>query len=175
MLIREASVKDSEGIKNLYFQAFDESEAELVSEVAINLLQEKSTINIISLVTIENEAIIGHTAFSPVFLNSSNDHFGYILAPLAVEPNHQKNRVGSSIVKYGLNLISSLGAFIVFVYGDPRYYSRFGFKTALAQKFTPPHTPQYPEGWQAMELNPSVFSEGGKIKCVNFLNDPRLW
>lgn len=90
-------------------------------------------------------------------------------------PTHQKNGVGSTIVKHGLDIISSLGAFIVFVYGDPQYYSRFSFKTDLAQNFTPPYTIQYPEGWQAMNLNFTVFPESGKIKCVNSLNDPKLW
>ncbi|MEO0686418.1 MAG: GNAT family N-acetyltransferase, partial [Cyanobacteria bacterium J06649_11] len=108
MQIREANIKDSEGIKNLYFQAFDNLEAELVSNFAVNLLHEKSTINVISLVTIDNDAIIGHTAFSPVFLDSTNKHFGYILAPLAVLPTHQRKRVGSTIVKHGLDNISSL-------------------------------------------------------------------
>ena len=134
MQIREASIKDADAIKKLYLEAFDDSEAELVSDFAINLLQEKSTIKIISLVAMDNQEIIGHIAFSPVFLDSTNEHFGYILAPLAVSPPHQKNRVGSTIVKHGLDTISSLGAFIVFVYGDPQYYSRFGF-TNLAQNF----------------------------------------
>lgn len=175
MQIREANIKDSEGIKKLHLQAFENSEAELVSDFAVNLLHEKSTINTISLVAIDNDTIIGQTAFSPVFLDSTNEHFGYILAPLAVSPTHQKNRVGSTIVKHGLDTISSLGAFIVFVYGDPRYYSRFGFKTDLAQNFTPPHTLQYPEGLQAMKLNSTVFPEGGKLKCVNSLDNPKLW
>ncbi len=123
----------------------------------------------------DNDLIIAHTAFSPVFLDSTNEHFGYILAPLAVLPTHQKNRVGFTIVRHGLDTISSLGAFIVFVYGDPQYYSRFGFTTDQAQNFTPPYTLQYPEGLQAMTLNSSVFPEGGKFKCVNSLNEPKLW
>jgi len=175
MKIREANVNDSEDIKNLHLQAFDNSEAEQVSDLAVKLLHEKSTVNIISLVAIDNNAIIGHIAFSPVFLDSTNEHFGYILAPLAVSPPHQNNRVGSTIVKHGLDAISSLGAFIVFVYGDPQYYSRFGFKIDLAQNFIPPYALQYPEGWQAMKLSSTIFPEGGKLQCVNPLNDPGLW
>ena len=168
-------MKDSEGIKNLHLQAFDNSEAELVSGFAVNLLHEKSTINIISLVAIDNDAIIGHTAFSPVFLDSTNEHFGYILAPLAVSPKFQKIKIGSSLVEYGLDTISNIGSFIVFVYGDPQYYSKFGFETALAKNFIPPYTLQFPEGWQALKLNSAVFPEGGKITCVDSLNDPDLW
>jgi putative acetyltransferase len=67
MHIRAANIRDSEGIKKLYLQAFDNSEAEVVSDVAVNLLHERSAIDTISLVAIDNDAIIGHTAFSPVF------------------------------------------------------------------------------------------------------------
>lgn len=147
----------------------------MISDFAVDLLNENHPVKIISLVAIETNEIVGHTAFSPVFYESTNEHFGYILAPLAVSPKFQKNKIASSLVKYGLDNISNIGSYIVFVYGDPQYYSRFGFKTVLAQHFIPPYTLQYPEGWHAMKLNSTVFPEGGKFKCVNSLNDPRLW
>ena len=175
MQIREANTKDSDNIRTVHLEAFNSSEAELISDFAINLLHEESVVQTISLVAVDDDVIVGHTAFSPVFLDSTNEHFGYILAPLAVKPTHQKNGVGFTIVKYGLDIISSLGAFIVFVYGNPQYYSRFGFAVDLAQNFIPPYTLQYPEGWQAMKLNSTVFPEGGTIRCVNSLNEPQLW
>jgi putative acetyltransferase len=175
MQIREATIDDAENIKNVHLQAFDNSEAQMVSDFAVNLLNENHPVKIISLVAIENNEIVGHTAFSPVFFESTNEHFGYILAPLAVSPEFQKNKIGSSLVKYGLDTISNIGSFIVFVYGDPQYYSRFGFKTDLAKNFIPPYTLQFPEGWHALKLNSAVFPEGGKITCVESLNDPTLW
>ena len=175
MQIREATLSDSESIRNVHFQAFDKSEAQMVSDFAVNLLNEKSPIKIISLVAIQNNEVVGHTAFSPVYFKDNSEHFAYILAPLAVSPKHQKNKIGSALVKYGLDTISNIGSFIVFVYGDPQYYSRFGFKTDLAKNFTPQHSLQYPEGWHALKLNSSVFPEGGTIKCVDSLNDPNLW
>jgi len=175
MQIREANMKDSEGIKNIHLQAFDDSEAELVSNLAVNLLNENHPVKTISLVAVDNDAIIGHIAFSPVFLDSTNEHFSYIIAPLAVLPQFQNNKIGSSLVKYGLDVISKIGKFIIFVYGDPQYYSRFGFTTDLAKKFIPPYGLQFPKGWLALNTNSNVFPEGGKIKCVNSLNDHRLW
>ena len=175
MQIREATIDDAENIKNVHLQAFDTSEAQMISDFAVNLLNENHPVKIISLVAIENNEIVGHTVFSPVFYESTNEHFGYILAPLAVSPKFQKNKIGSSLVKYGLDNISNIGSFIVFVYGDPQYYSRFGFKTDLAKKFIPPYTLQFPEGWHALKLNSAVFSEGGSITCVDSLNDPKLW
>jgi len=175
MQIREATIDDAENIKNVHLQAFDNSEAQVISDIAVNLLNENHLVKIISLVATENNEVVGHTAFSPVFFESTNEHFGYILAPLAVSPKFQKNKIGSSLVNYGLHTISNMGSFIVFVYGDPQYYSRFGFKTDLAKNFIPPHTLQFPEGWLALKLNSAVFYEGGSITCVDSLNDPELW
>lgn len=175
MQIREATIDDAESIKNVHLQAFDNSEAQRVSDLAVNLLNENHPVKIISLVAIENNEIVGHTAFSPVFYESTNEHFGYILAPLAVLPKFQKNKIGFSLVKYGLDIISNIGSFIVFVYGDPRYYSKFGFKIDIAKNFVPPYPLEFPEGWHALILNSAVFSEGGSITCVDSLNDPKLW
>ncbi|MEA2082230.1 MAG: N-acetyltransferase [Elusimicrobiota bacterium] len=175
MQIREATIDDAENIKNVYLRAFGKSEARLVSDVAVDLLNEDHPVKIISLVAIENNEIVGHIAFSPVFFESTNEHFGYILAPLAVSPEFQKNKIGSSLVKYGLDIISNTGSFIVFVYGDPQYYSRFGFKTDPAKNFIPQYTLQFPEGWQALKLNSAVFPGGGAIACVDSLNNPDLW
>ena len=175
MKIREATIDDAESIKNVHLQAFENSEARIVSDLAINLLNENHPAKTISLVATENNEIAGHAAFSPVFLESTIEHFGYIVAPLAVSPKFQKKYIGSSLVRYGLETISNLGSFIVFVYGDPQYYSRFGFKAELAKNFIPPYSLQFPEGWHALKLNSAVFPEGGKITCVDSLNDPDLW
>ena len=175
MNIRESTIEDAENIKDVHLQAFDKSEARMVADFTVNLLNENPSVKIISLVAIENDEIVGHVAFSPVLLESTNEHFAYILAPLAVSPKFQKHKIGSSLVKHGLETISNTGSFIVFVYGDPQYYSRFGFKPDLAKNFTPPFTLQYPEGWLALKLNSAVFPEGGTITCVDSLSDPELW
>jgi putative acetyltransferase len=175
MQIREATIDDAENIKHVHLQAFDDSETRMVSDFAVNLLNENHPVKIISLVAIDNNEIVGHIAFSPVYLESTNEHLGYILAPLAVSPRFQKNKTGSSLVKHGLETISDIGSSMVFVYGDPQYYSRFGFKTDLAKNFIPPYPLQFPGGWQALKLNSAVFPEGGRIKCVDSLDDPDLW
>jgi len=175
MHIREANDKDAEDIKNLHLQAFDDSDAAVIADFAVSLLYEKSSIKTISLVAIEDDEIIGHVAFSPVFLGDSNEHFAYILAPLAVLPGKQNKRVGSALVRDGIDKVSSSGAHMVFVYGDPGYYSRFGFNTDLAKEFLPPHTLKYPEGWHALRTSPTDIPEGGSLKCVESLNDSELW
>ena len=175
MKIREATIDDAENIKDVHLQAFDKSEAQMVADFAVNLLNESHPVKIISLVAIENNEIVGHIAFCPVYLERTNEHFAYILAPLAVSPKFQKKKIGSALVKHGLDIISNTGSFIVFVYGDPQYYYRFGFQTDLAKNFTPPFPLQFPEGWQALKLSSADFPEGGNITSVDSLHDPDLW
>ena len=175
MQIREANIDDADKIKKVYLQAFDDPESEMVSGLAVDLLEENHPVKTISLVAVENNEIVGHISFTPVFLEKTNEQLGYILAPLAVAPEFQKNKIGTSLVMCGLELISKMGSFIIFVYGDPQYYSRFGFKTELDEKFIPPYPLQYPEGWQALKSASAVFPEGGRIICVGSLNVPELW
>jgi len=175
MQIRQANTEDAESIKQVYLQAFDVAEAELVSDLAVNLLRENQAEKILSYVAIEDNKIVGNISFSPVCYKSTNEHFAYILAPLAVAPEYQKNKIGSSLIQHGLDVISAMGSFVIFVYGDPRYYSRFGFKTELGKKFIPPYTLEYPEGWHALLLNSADILQGGTISCVESLNNEKLW
>ncbi len=175
MQIRKATIEDAESIKNVYLQAFAKSEDETIFVLALNLLKEDDHAEVISLVAIADNIIVGHVAFSPVLIEANNKHIGYILSPLAVSSAYQKNRIGSSLVQYGLDVISGKGSFIVFVYGDPKYYSRFDFERDLAKSFMPPYDLDFPEGWLAMKIHHADFSEGGTLKCVDALNDPVLW
>lgn len=175
MEIRAAGIEDAEDIGTLYLRAFDAAEAGKVAGFAVSLLTGNHPVKTISLVAMENNEVAGHIAFSPVLYADTGEHFAYILAPLAVSPELQKTGIGTSLVRYGLDDISRTGASIVFVYGDPQYYSRFGFETGLAGNFTPPHALQFPEGWQALKLNPAAFPVGGAITCIDSLNDPELW
>ena len=173
--LREAGSADARGIRDLSLQAFDRSEAGLVADLAVRLLHERTTPRTLSLVATDGDAIIGHVAFSPVQRASTHEHVGHILAPLAVAPARQKSGIGTALVKHGLARIATSGPCMAFVYGDPRYYARFGFEVRIAQGFIPPHPLQYPEGWQAMTLGFAVPAEGGCIACAPALDDPRLW
>jgi putative acetyltransferase len=111
-----------------------------------------------------------------VTFDSDQNAPGYILAPLAVSPDHQNLRVGTSLVEEGIRKISKTGSRILFVYGDPQYYKRFGFQREIADGFIPPYKLQYPSGWQAMIINGARTDvPPGKIACVASLRHPELW
>ena len=84
----------------------------------------------ISLVASLEDEIAGHICFSRVSVEgSASDGIVLALAPLAVLPQHQRRGIGSMLVQQGLQECKRRNVDAVFVVGDPRYYSRFGFRS----------------------------------------------
>lgn len=174
--IRVATSLDSKDIRDIHLCAFAEGERQKVSTLAVNLLNEETNPNTISLVAEADNTIVGHIAFSPVTINNNKTWSGYILAPLGVKPEYQKRQIGSKLVESGIERLSKMGVNVVFVYGDPQYYGKFGFSPDAASVYSPPYTLQYPFGWQAISLNDDSFiAESAKLSCVAPLSDPELW
>lgn len=176
MRIRQAQLKDRDRVRRLYLSAFSEVEREAVAGLAVNLLAENTNPTTFALVAETDDNLVGHVGFSPVVHTNADNFVGYILAPLAVHPELQKRGIGTELIESGVEHLSSLGADIVFVYGDPRYYGRFGFDARIAAEYIPPYQLQYDFGWQAKPLTESAsFSSFGKLTCVHSLMNPQLW
>jgi len=176
MSIRIATSLDRDDVRDVHLCAFPEGEREIISKIAINLLSERTTPQTISLVAETEGAVVGHVAFSPVTIDNNENFQGYILAPLGVKPDYQKRRIGSKLIESGMQQLLKMGVNILFVYGDPEYYSRFGFSADVADRYTPPYKLQYPFGWQAIVLNEYTIAESStNIACVTSLCDPELW
>jgi putative acetyltransferase len=85
----------------------------------------------ISLVALREGRVTGHIFFSPVTVGSGPGAWEAIgLAPMAVEPEWQKQGIGSELVRAGLAACQSIRRPVVFVLGHPEYYPRFGFRPA---------------------------------------------
>lgn len=88
---------------------------------------------LVSLVAEEDEAIVGHIAFSPVRIDGAaaeETRVGVGLAPIAVRPDHQRRGIGSRLVREGLVTCERAGFDFVVVLGEPAFYRRFGFDRA---------------------------------------------
>jgi putative acetyltransferase len=174
--IRVATSLDREDVREIHLCAFPEGEKQIVSMLAVNLLSEEISPKTISLVAEADGAVVGHIAFSPVTVNNNKSWKGYILAPLGVKLEYQKRQIGSKLIESGMERLSRMGVNVLFVYGDPKYYGKFGFNADLASGYSPPYELQYPFGWQAVILNEGVFTEPTvKISCVDLLKDADLW
>ncbi|MGE0876507.1 MAG: GNAT family N-acetyltransferase [Burkholderiales bacterium] len=174
--IRLAARSDREGIRAVHLRAFPEGEGRLVANLASDLLDEETQPETIALVAETGGGVVGHIAFSPVTADTRGDWRGYILAPLGVLPEHHGAGIGSMLVEGGIELLSGKMAGVVLVYGDPRYYGRFGFSAEAAAGFVPPYALRHPFGWQARVLHGA--GPNGRvvrISCVRPLRDPALW
>ncbi len=175
-LIRQARYQDHVYIHEIYMHAFAKDEAKNVATLACNLLVEASFPKTYSIIAEVDNNLIGHVAFSPLRFDSSNELRGYILAPLAVKPGFQKKSIGSNLVKFGIEQLTEQGIDVILVYGDPKYYGRFGFDAKCAIKYLPPFKLQYPFGWLAITLsNKGCIEHKVKVSCVNSLHIPVLW
>lgn len=76
-------------------------------------------------VSIHKGKVIGYIAFTRAY--KRGDVCGLHLAPVAVKPEYQNRGVGSELIRFGLRQ-KSIDEQTVFVLGEPRYYTRFGFQ-----------------------------------------------
>ena len=128
MEIRHETNADIVAIHNLNCKAFEtDAEASIVDAL-------RSSNNLeLSLVAIEEGKVVGHIAYSPMHLEESKTSLKIMaLAPMAVDPDRQKNGIGSKLVRASLEELKSRNVDLVFLIGYPEYYPRFGFKPAFS-------------------------------------------
>lgn len=129
--IRPEQSTDRPRVFEIQSQAFGRrNEAELVD------LLRASAEPQVSLVAEKDGQVVGHIFFSPVEIESPGSPSAAGLAPVAVDPAHQRRGIGAALVRAGLNLCPDLGWKAVFLVGDPRYYSRFGFTLVARRGFS---------------------------------------
>ena len=153
MNIRLAQETDLDSILKVIETAFSDEENKVIMKLVQKLHQETTSPSIKSLVAELDNQVIGYVSYSPIFLKSDPSISGYILAPLAVSPEHQKQGIGSNLINAGIDMLTRDGADVLLVYGDPAYYGRFGFREEIGHSFVPPYALQYPFGWTGMMLN----------------------
>lgn len=174
--IRPAEPADARAIERIHRCAFPENEGEAVAALAVRLLEESSVPETLSWVAVRDPSVIGHIALSPVYLEPGSGLTGYLLSPLGVLPEGQKGGVGKALVTNGLAELKGRSIDVALVYGDPKYYGRFGFSADVASQFEPPFDLEFPFGWQGLALNPAAELESSVgFTCVAPLDDPSLW
>jgi putative acetyltransferase len=94
--------------------------------------------------------VVGHILFTRLLvLTPRGDVNAVALAPMAVLPEHQRQHVGSALVREGLRILRDAGEQIVVVVGHPEFYPRFGFAADLTRNLRSPFSGP---AFMAMEL-----------------------
>jgi putative acetyltransferase len=116
----------------LLVQAFETSaEADLVDR-----LRADGDLLVAMVATNSEHEIVGSIAFPRLCVKHGGRDVPVTgLAPLAVAEPWRRQGIGGNMVRAGLGNLSIRRETLVFVLGDPAYYTRFGFAGETAQPF----------------------------------------
>lgn len=129
--IREAAEADRDAIRAVEQAAFGQpDEARLVDALV------SDGDDAMELVALDGGRIVGHVLFSPLVVETPHRSFTVVaLAPLAVDPAHQRKGVGRALVEEAHRRLKAAGETLSVVLGDPAYYGRFGYSHQRAAGF----------------------------------------
>ncbi len=85
----------------------------------------------LSYVAEDDGEIVGHIALSR--LKSPKDALA--LAPVSVAPDRQGEGIGGALIHHSIEEARRSGDALIFVLGEPAYYTRFGFSVEAAAPF----------------------------------------
>jgi putative acetyltransferase len=98
----------------------------------------------LSLVAERDGRIVGHILCSRMEVEAEGDQIQSVgLAPLAVQPEFQREGIGAALIREALARSQAEGEEMMFVLGEPAYYGRFGFSAETARPFASPYAGEY--------------------------------
>ena len=137
MPLREERVHDHQAVRSIHRRAFGGEHGNTVADLVDALRRDDPTAA--SLVAEEADGVAGHVMFSRCLLDAPRRLVEVTsLSPLAVLPEWQRRGIGSALVRHGLRELDDRGVPLVFLEGDPQYYSRLGFRPAGEHGFRKP-------------------------------------
>jgi putative acetyltransferase len=138
VLIREERHVDHGSVAHVHREAFGEHGAvvvPLVDDLRRSLADELG----LSLVAVDRDEVIGHVLFTRNLLDGPERLVDVqVLSPVGVLPEHQRQGVGTALIRHGLAELRRRGVPLVFLEGSPTYYSRLGFSPGAAHHFRRP-------------------------------------
>ncbi|GIE36759.1 hypothetical protein Ait01nite_098040 [Actinoplanes italicus] len=152
MAIRIEQPGDHDVVVEIHRRAFGGEHGNTVAQLVGALRRDDPAVT--SLVSERAGEIVGSVMFSRALLDAPRKLVAIrTLSPLAVEPRWQRQGVGSELVRAGLKQLDEQGVPLVFLEGDPRYYSRLGFVPAVDQGFRKPSLRVPDAGFQVVKLS----------------------
>ncbi|HEU5212432.1 MAG TPA: N-acetyltransferase [Gaiellaceae bacterium] len=152
MQIRPETTRDRAGVQALHLAAFTghpEQVARLVDDLRASTPPQDRT----SLVAADDDTVVGHVLFTPSLLDAPTRLVPVqVLSPLAVLPDRQRQGIGSTLVRRGLELLAGGPTPVVFLEGSPDYYGRLGFRPGRELGFRRPSLRIPEAAFQAMLL-----------------------
>ena len=166
--IRPATPADAPAVRSIHLAAFPTAaEADLVARLDDDFDSE------ISLVAEQAGEIVGHAMLSRMSVSAGSRAFRALgLGPVGILPGTQGSGIGSELIRSALAIAGTLGEEVVFVLGEPEYYSRFGFSAEAAAPFASPYAgPYFMAHWLRPNADPAVAGEADYAPAFASLGD----
>lgn len=174
MRISRAAPADIDAVLRVERLAFArDDEANLVAA----LLRDPTAEPRLSLLAYRSERPVGHVLFTAVAIAGAPAGVSAaILAPLAVVPECQRQGIGRALIERDAGLLADSGVQLLFVLGDPAYYTRHGFVPAGPHGLKAPYPIVPAAAWMVRPLAPGLLGRvDGDVRCAASLARPAYW
>ena len=149
-------------------------EGELIGGLARRLMSQTPPDDLRVFSAWESGVLIGAILFTR--LAFADDRTVFLLAPVAVATDRQRQGVGQALIRHGLGALRAEAVDVAVTYGDPAFYGRVGFLPVTVAEVPAPHALNHPHGWLGQSLTAAPLSPlEGPSRCVAAFDDPRLW
>jgi len=136
--VRRAAAQDAEAIATVERDAFG-VEGPLIVELIDLLRSHPCGRDDLSFVAVDDDHVIGHTMVTRGRLDTLPEIVDVaVLSPLGVAPERQREGVGRALVDRAVEECAAAGFPVIFLEGDPAYYSRLGWVAAGPLGFRKP-------------------------------------
>ncbi|BEL05393.1 N-acetyltransferase [Actinoplanes sichuanensis] len=152
MHIRIEQDRDRPAVREVQRTAFGGAHGDTVARLVDALRNDDPSV--LSLVAERDDEVAGHVMFSRALVDAPRRLVRVrTLSPLAVAPARQRTGIGVALIREGLRRLDELGVPLVFLEGDPAYYSRSGFEPAREHGFRKPSLRIPDAGFQVVRLS----------------------
>lgn len=105
-------------------------------------------------VAVDGGHIIGSIVYSrsKVVDDGGNEWPALTFGPLSVLPDYQRKGIGSALIHHTVSLAEQNGERAIIIFGNPAYYSRFGFRPSSDFDITLPDGNTF-DAFQTLELH----------------------
>src|SRR4030042_1250883 len=142
--------------------------------ILYNIRKNSDFIPELDFVAEKEEQIVGQIVYSRGVVRDKDGGEKKVISfgPVSVLPAFQKQGIGSSLITHTINLARDMEFLAVCIYGDPRYYSRFGFR--CGEKYeVKTEDDKYAVALLVLELKQGSLGTGGRfIESLSLPFDP---
>lgn len=161
--IRKEILQDLTHITDLHLEAFGRDEP--IPELVDQLRHIEATFPTLSLVAVsENGAVLGHVMASHGWLDAPKAMVDIrVLSPLGVRPKAQNQGIGTALIERVKKETRALGASLLFLEGNPKYYGPRGFEAAGPLGFRRPSLRIPDAAFQVVRLSEDATGLSGTL------------